>query len=130
MRPSPGADLTSSSRTTRDNWVLVATGYTNSTVTISLYGTSAGYEVTYDTGPWTNIVNPPIKEVPDPTLPAGSRVVDEKGVSGRTIVVVRHVKKNGVEIRTDSFKSVYRAEEEVVRVGTGAAGSTPTTTSP
>lgn len=114
-----------------DHWVLVATGYTNSTVTISLYGTSPGYEVTYDTGAWTNIVNPPIKEVPDPTLPAGSRVVDEKGISGRTIVVVRHVKKNGVEIRTDSFKSVYRATEEVVRVGTAGAGSsTPTTTSP
>jgi vancomycin resistance protein YoaR len=113
-----------------DHWVLVATGYTNSTITISLYGTNPGYEVTYDTGPWTNIVNPPIREVPDPTLPAGSRVVDEKGVSGRTVVVVRHVKKNGVEIRTDSFKSVYRAAEEVVRVGTGASSSTPTTTTP
>lgn len=114
-----------------EHWVLVATGYTNSTVTISLYGTNPGYEVTYETGPWTNIVNPPIREVPDPTLPAGSRVVDEKGVSGRTIVVVRHVKKGGVEIRTDTFKSVYKAAEEVVRVGTGgASASTPTTTGP
>ena len=114
-----------------EHWVLVATGYTNSTVTISLYGTDPGYEVTYETGPWTNIVNPPIREVPDPTLPAGSRVVDEKGISGRTIVVVRHVKKGGVEIRTDTFKSVYKAAEEVVRVGTASASpSTPTTTGP
>lgn len=114
-----------------DHWVLVATGYTNSTVTISLYGTNPGYEVTYETGPWTNIVNPPIREVPDPTLPVGSRVVDEKGVSGRTIVVVRHVKKGGVEIRTDTFKSVYKPAEEVVRVGTGSASpSTPTTAAP
>ncbi len=113
------------------NWVLVATGYTNSTVTISLYGTKPGYEVTYDTGPWTDLKDPPIKEVPDPTLPAGSRVVDEKGISGRTMVVVRHVKKDGVEFRTDTFKSVYRAAEEVVRVGTGAgAPSSPTTTTP
>lgn len=114
-----------------EHWVLVATGYTNSTVTISLYGTKPGYEVTYETGPWTNIVNPPIREVPDPTLPAGSRVVDEKGVSGRTIVVVRHVKQGGAEIRTDTFKSVYKAAEEVVRVGTGGATpSTPATTGP
>jgi len=113
------------------NWVLVATGYTNSTVTISLYGTKPGYDVTYDTGPWTDIKDPPVREVPDPTLPAGSRVIEEKGISGRTCVVVRHVMKNGVEIRTDSFKSVYRAAEEVVRVGTGAASpSTPATTSP
>ncbi len=113
------------------NWVLVATGYSNSTVTISLYGTSPGYQVTYDTGPWTDIKNPPVKEVPDPTLPAGSRVVEEKGISGRTIVVVRHVMSNGVEIRTDSFKSVYRPTEEVVRVGTaGASPSGTTTTTP
>jgi vancomycin resistance protein YoaR len=113
------------------NWILIATGYSSSTVTISLYGTDPGYQVTYDTGAWTDIKDPPIKEVPDPTLPAGSRIVDEKGVSGRTIVVVRHVISNGAEIRTDSFKSVYRATEEVVRVGTGAASpSGPTTTTP
>ncbi len=113
------------------NWILIATGYSNSTVTISLYGTSPGYQVTYDTGPWTDIKDPPVKEVPDPALPAGSRVVDERGVSGRTIVVVRHVMSNGTEIRTDSFRSVYRPTEEVVRVGTaGAAPSAPTTTTP
>jgi len=112
------------------NWVLVATGYTNSTVTISLYGTSAGYEVTYETGPWTDVKDPPVREVPDPVLPAGSRVVDERGVSGRTVVVVRHVKRAGVAVRTDTFKSVYRPVEEVVRVGTGTPPSTPTTTTP
>lgn len=112
------------------NWVLVATSYTNSTVTISLYGTKPGYEVTYDTGAWSDIKDPPVREVPDPTLPAGSRVIFERGSSGRSIIVVRHVFKDGVEIRTDTFKSVYRPGEEVVRVGTGAAGSTPTSTTP
>ncbi|MBN1192102.1 MAG: VanW family protein [Coriobacteriia bacterium] len=113
------------------NWVLVATGYSNSSITISLYGTKPGYEVTYDTGPWTGVIAPPVREVPDPTLPLGSRVVEERGISGRTIVVVRHVKKDGVEFRTDTFKSVYRATEEVVRVGTGeAVPSAPATTTP
>jgi vancomycin resistance protein YoaR len=112
------------------NWVLVATGYTNSTVTISLYGTKPGYEVTYDTGAWTDIKDPPIREVPDPALPVGSRVIDERGISGRTIVVVRHVFQNGAEIRTDSFKSVYRPAEEVIRVGSGTPVPPPVTTSP
>lgn len=111
------------------NWVLVATGYTNSTVTISLYGTKPGYEVTYDTGPWTDVKDPVVREVPDPALPAGSRVIEERGVSGRTIVVVRHVMKNGTEIRTDTFKSVYKPAEEVVRVGTNT-GSVLSTTTP
>jgi vancomycin resistance protein YoaR len=110
------------------NWVLVATGYTNSTVTISLYGTNPKYQVTYDTGAWTDIKDPAVKEVPDPTMPAGSRVIEERGVSGRTIIVVRHVLQGGVEIRKDTFKSVYKPAEEVVRVGTGS--SVPTTTTP
>lgn len=113
-----------------ENWVLVATGYSNSTVTISLYGTNPGYQVTYETGPWTDIKDPPVREVPDPSLPAGSRVIDEQGVSGRTIIVVRHVMKNGVEIRTDSFKSVYKPAETVVRVGTASAAPSVPTTSP
>jgi len=115
-----------------EHWILIATGYTNSSVTISLYGTDPGYKVTYETGPFTNLRNPPVREVEDPTLPEGTRVIDERGVSGRTIVVTRVVTKNGAEIRRDTFKSVYRATEEVVRVGTKpvAAPSTPATSTP
>jgi vancomycin resistance protein YoaR len=112
------------------NWILIATSYTNSSVTISLYGTDPGYKVTYQTGPWTNLVDPPVREIKDPTLPLGSRVVEEKGVSGRTIVVTRTVTKDGVVVRTDTFKSVYRPAEEVVRVGTKKTSSVPTTTTP
>lgn len=114
------------------DWILIASGYTNSSVTISIYGTDPGYEVAYETGPWTNLTNPPVREVKDATLPVGTRVIDERGVSGRTIVVTRVVTKGGTEIRRDSFKSVYRPIEEVVRVGTKAAPvpSTPTTSTP
>lgn len=109
------------------DWVLIATSYTNSSVTISLYGTSPGYQVQYTTGDWTNLIDPPVREVRDPDLPVGSRVVDERGVSGRTIVVTRTVRKGGTVIRTDTFKSVYRPVEEVVLVGTKPVSSTPTT---
>jgi len=114
------------------NWILIATGYTNSSVTISIYGTNPGYKVAYETGPWTNLTDPPVREVKDPELPVGTRIVDERGVSGRTIVVTRVVTKGGAEIRRDSFKSVYRPTQEVVRVGTKpvAVPSTPTTTTP
>ncbi len=114
------------------NWILVAAGYTNSSVTISIYGTDPGYKVTYETGPWTNLTDPPVREIKDPTLPVGTRVIDERGVSGRTIVVTRVVTKGGAEVRRDSFKSVYRPTQEVVRVGTKAVAvpSSPTTTTP
>jgi len=114
-----------------EHWVLVATAYTNSTVTISLYGTDPGYEVSYKTGEFTDYRDYPIKEIQDATLPLGTRIIDEKGVRGRSVVVTRTVTKNGSVIRTDTFKSVYKASEEVVRVGTGAAApSIPATTTP
>ncbi len=52
-------------------------------------------------------------------------------MSGRSVVVTRVVKKNGTVIRTDTFKSVYKPSEEVVRVGTKVTTpSTPATTTP
>ncbi len=117
-------------RNDTDDWVLVATAYTNSSVTVSLYGTDPGYKVTYETGAFTNVKAYPVREIKDPTLPKGTKIVDEKGASGRTIVVTRVVKKNGTVIRTDTFKSVYKAVEEVVRVGTKVTSpsTTPTPT--
>lgn len=111
-----------------DHWILIATGYTNSSVTISLYGTDPGYDVTYKTGDWTDIKSYPVREIEDATMPEGMKVVEERGVTGRTIVVSRTVTKNGAVVREDTFKSVYRAAEEVVRVGTKPAASDPTTT--
>jgi vancomycin resistance protein YoaR len=111
-----------------DHWILIATSYSNSSVTISLYGTDPGYEVTYKTGDWTEIVAPPAREVKDATLPAGTKVIDERGVSSRTIVVTRTVTKGGAVVRTDTFKSVYRPVEEVVRVGTKPVPSETTIT--
>jgi len=110
-------------------WILLATGYSNSSLTISLYGTDPGYDVSSATGPWTNIKPHGVKEIKDPTLPLGKRVTETSGADGRTILVTRTIKKNGALVREDTFKSVYKPETEVVRVGTGpAVGTTPTTT--
>jgi len=111
-----------------DNWVLIATGYSSSSLTISLYGTDPGYEVSASVGAWTNIKPHPVSETKDPTLALGTRVVEDAGVDGRTIVVTRTVKKGGTVLRTDSFTSVYKPKEEVARVGTMPV-SVPETTS-
>ncbi|KAF0207567.1 MAG: VanW family [Actinobacteria bacterium] len=113
-----------------NTWVLVSTAYTNSSVTVSLYGTDPGYKVTYQTGAFTNMVPYSVREIKDPKLPKGTKIVDEKGTSGRSIIVTRIVKKDGKTIRTDTFKSTYKATEEVVRVGTKIVPSTPATTTP
>jgi len=101
-----------------ENWVLIATGYSSSSLTISLYGTDPGYEVSASVGAWTNIKPHGVEETKDATLPEGTRVVEDSGVDGRTIVVTRTVKKGGSVVRTDSFTSVYKPKTEVMRVGT------------
>ncbi len=110
-------------------WILIKTSYTNSTVTISLYGTNPGYSVAYTTSAFENIRPHPIVEVKDPTLPIGARVVEDGGVDGAKVTVVRTVTKNGQVVRTDTFLSLYKPKEETVRVGT-RAGSVTTSRTP
>lgn len=110
------------------HWVLVATSYTSSSITVSIYGTSTGYEVSYTTGPWIDIKPYATKTVKDPTLPVGAKVVETRGETGRSVVVKRTVTKAGAVVRTDSFKSVYKSSAEVVRVGTKVVPVTKKTT--
>ncbi len=100
------------------NYVLVATGYSNSSLTISIYGTDPGYEVKATTGAFYDIVAFPVEEVEDPTMPEGSQVVEDSGVNGRKIVVTRKVYQNGSLLREDKFTSIYKTKTQVLRVGT------------
>ncbi len=112
-----------------DNWVLVSVSYSDSSITISLYGTDPGYEVTSETGPFTNETPFPTETTKDPTLAAGVKVVEDRGETGKKCVVTRTVKKGGQVVRTDTFTSNYKPKVEVVRVGTKVKGSkTPTAT--
>jgi uncharacterized protein YabE (DUF348 family) len=76
------------------------------------------------------VIAPPVREVKDATLPAGPQVIEERGISGRTIVVTRVVTNGSTTVRSDTFKSVYRPVEEVVRVGTKPSVSQPATSAP
>lgn len=111
-----------------DGWILIRTSYTSSSLTISLYGTDPGYEVEYTTSSFTNVVPYRVEEIKDPKLKKGARVVEDGGVNGGRVTVVRKVYKGGELVRTDTFVSRYTAKAQVVRVGTKA--STPSTSTP
>lgn len=117
-------------KNTTSNWILISVSYTDGSITISLYGMSPGYDVTYTTGPFTNITPYATQNVPDPTLPAGSKVVMDPGVDGKRVVVTRTVKKNGTVVRTDTFTSDYTPKDATVRVGTKGAASKSATGTP
>ena len=110
------------------HWVLLVTAYSNSSLTIALYGTDPGYEVQAQTGAWENEKPYGTEETKDPTFPKGARVVEESGITGRSLTVKRIVSKNGDVVRTDEFRSVYRPKAEVVRVGTKPVSKTETAT--
>lgn len=107
-------------KNTTKSWILIRADFTASSVTISLYGTSPGYDVSYTTGPWSDAKPFSTKEVKDSTLPKGTRVVEDPGVVGGKIVVTRTVRKGGKVVSTDTFTSIYKSKEQVVRVGTKA----------
>ncbi|MCL2504566.1 MAG: VanW family protein, partial [Coriobacteriia bacterium] len=110
-----GPDLKFKNNT--DNWVLISVSYTDSSITVALYGTDPGYSVHSEVGEWTNLRPRPIEEIQDPTMPEGSRVVEESGADGRSITVKRTVSKDGKVLYTDTFASKYNAEPQVVRIG-------------
>ncbi len=106
-----------------ENWVMVSVAYSSSSITISLYGTDPGYEVTSKTGAFTDEKPFGTETTKDPKLGTGIKVIDESGITGRSCVVTRTVTKSGKIVRTDSFKSVYRPKKQLVRVGTKPVSS-------
>ena len=101
-----------------DTWVLISTGATNGSVTISIYGTDPGYDVTLKTSGWLSVKAFKTKEIPDPTMAIGRRVVETAGVAGGRVSLTRTVTKDGTTVRSDTFPSSYTTVTEVVRVGT------------
>lgn len=103
------------------NWVLISSSNTSTSVTISLYGTDPGYDVSLSTGSWENKKPYPTKKVPDPKLKAGTKVVESSGVDGGTIKVTRTVTKDGKTVSQSTFTSRYVPKPQVVRIGTKGA---------
>lgn len=116
-----------------EHWVLISVSYTASSITIALYGTDPGYDVDSSVSAWRNVKDFRTEEVKDDSIYEGSKVIEDPGVTGRTITVTRTVQRNGEIVRTDSFVSVYKPKTQVVRVGTRrkpASGTETTTPNP
>ncbi|MCX7599688.1 MAG: VanW family protein [Armatimonadetes bacterium] len=58
------------------------------------------------------------KEIPDPSLPPGKKVVERKGYSGARAVLIRVIKRDGQEMKREVLHTDYYAPQaKVVRVG-------------
>jgi vancomycin resistance protein YoaR len=101
------------------HWLLLRTFVGPSSLVVSLYGTPTHRRVVSDTAPLEVHGSPPVDRVPDPTLPAGEKVVESSGEPARTTSVRRRVyDASGKLIADTTWYSSYRSEPAVVHVGT------------
>ena len=116
-------------RNDTDHWLLLRTWVGASSLTVALYGTPMHRRVVSDTRPLVASGQPPVKSEPDPSMTAGEKVVLDSGQPARSTSVRRRVYTADGKLLYDTvFYSSYRAEPEVVRVGTKPAPQPSTTT--
>ena len=98
--------------------VLMRTSYTDTSVTITLYGVDPGYRVSTDVGEWAEGEKHKTKTERDETMTPGTSYVKTAGTDGRTITVIRTVTSaDGTVLHEDPFYSTYDPLTEVVIAG-------------
>jgi len=111
------------------HWLLLRTWVGSSSLTVALYGTPVHRRVVSETAPLVVTGPPPVRKVPDPSLPVGEKVLEESGSPSLSTSVERKVyDANGKLLYDTRFYSSYRGETRVIRVGTQPAATTTTGT--
>ena len=112
----PDLDLIWENDSTSD--VLVCCSYTDTSLTVTLYGVDPGYTVSTKTGDWVEGEAYRTRVECDESMAEGASYVETKGVNGSSISVYRTVSDaSGKVIREDTFTSNYDPETEVIVAG-------------
>ncbi len=100
-------------------WILVRSVAVADGISVSLYGAPTGRRVASEPGPLLVKGPAPVKRVPDPSLSAGTTIVEEDGEPPRVVTVSRVVyDADGGVLYDESWHTSYRGEPKIVRVGT------------
>ncbi|MBD0329734.1 MAG: VanW family protein [Thermoleophilia bacterium] len=113
----PDLDLRFANDTGR---AIVVRGFAGASgITIALYGRATGRHVVSEPGPLVATGAVPVEMVRDASLPAGTAVVEEEGAPPQSVAVVRVVyDRQGKALRRETWRTSYRGEDRVLRVGT------------
>ena len=87
--------------------IFVDTSFTNRSVTVTIYGTKV-FEVETESGPRTKPVDFRVLENDS------EGCIFQEGVSGFTIDVWRILKKDGVEVKREKYRTRYRPEDRII----------------
>ena len=86
-------------------------------VGFKIYGPDSGRKNIFSDPSVYNYTAFSSKTETDTTLPPGARVVEQGGISGRTVSVTRKVVANGKKLLEEKILSRYTARQEIIRVG-------------
>jgi vancomycin resistance protein YoaR len=101
------------------HWLLLRTFVGASALTVKLYGTPQGRRIEADTAPLEETGPPTTKQIPDPAIWAGTKILEESGQPSRKTSVTRRVySRKGKLLSETTWSSYYRAEPNVYRYGT------------
>jgi vancomycin resistance protein YoaR len=99
--------------------IMIDVSYTDSTFTISFYGSKQGRKVTSTTSSPSNYTQPKMQYAIDPTAARGSKTVVAGGGPGFDVSVHRKVYEHGKLIREDDFFTRYTPENPTTVYGPG-----------
>ncbi len=109
--------------------ILVRSSYTDTTLTVDLYGVDPGRVVETIEGDWGDGEKHKTRIERDESLAAGTEYVKTYGSDGKTFVVYRNVyDRDGQLIAEDVFYSTYSPTTEVIVKGPDAPATQPAPT--
>jgi vancomycin resistance protein YoaR len=102
-----------------ENAILVKVTYTDSTFTVSFYGTKQKRKVVATTSSPTSYTPPRLQYAVDPSAPPGSVTTTQAGGPGFYVTVHRKVYERGKLIRQDEFPTTYVPQNPTAIYGPG-----------
>ncbi|MEO7034587.1 MAG: VanW family protein [Polyangiaceae bacterium] len=108
---------------------LIKTSYTDTTITVKIYGDNGGRRVRAEVSPRQNIVSPPVEYIPNRSLDADEEKPREGGMIGWTVTVKRTLTFPDGKIKEERRKVTYkprarRVEVHPCRIPEGEPGHT------
>ena len=112
-----------------DAGALIKTQYTDTTITVKIYGDNGGRRVRAEVSPRQNIVSPPVEYVPNRSLDADEEKTREGGMIGWTVTVKRTLTFPDGKLKEERRKVTYkprarRVEVHPCRIPEGEPGHT------
>ncbi len=112
-----------------DAAALIKTQYTDTTITVKIYGDNGGRRVRAEVSERQNIVPPPVEFIPNPHLDADQEKTREGGMIGWSVIVKRTLTFPDGKVKEERRKVTYkprarRVEVHPCRIPEGEPGHT------